>query len=45
MIEVVEPSWTVLNGQAGGTHIVGDYALIAAMRGWTPMIFMTRVRL
>jgi len=22
-----------------------DYALIAAMSGWTPMIFMTRVRL
>ena len=26
-------------------HIGGDYALIAAMSGWTPMMFMTRVRL
>ena len=24
---------------------VCDYALIAAMSGWTPMMFMTRVRL
>ena len=23
----------------------GDYALIVAMSGWTPMMFMTRVRL
>ena len=26
-------------------HVGGDYALIAAMSGWTPMMFMTRVRL
>jgi len=26
-------------------HIGGDYALIDAMSGWTPMMFMTRVRL
>ena len=26
-------------------HVGGGYALIAAMSGWTPMIFMTRVRL
>jgi len=27
------------------THVGGDYAFIAAMSGWTPMMFMTRVRL
>ena len=27
------------------THVWGDYALITAMSGWTPMMFMTRVRL
>ena len=26
-------------------QIGDDYALIAARRGWTPMMFMTRVRL
>ena len=26
-------------------HVGGDYALIAAVSGWTPMMFMTRVRL
>jgi hypothetical protein len=26
-------------------HVGGGYALIAAMSGWTPMMFMTRVRL
>ena len=30
---------------SGRTHVGGDYALIAAMSGWTPMMFMTRVRL
>ena len=25
------------------THIGGDYALIAAISGWMPMMFMTRV--
>ena len=29
----------------GRTHVGGDYALIAARSGWTPMMFMTRVRL
>jgi hypothetical protein len=27
------------------THVWDDYALIAAMSGWAPMMFMTRVRL
>jgi hypothetical protein len=26
-------------------RVGGDYALIAAMSGWTPKIFITRVRL
>ena len=26
-------------------NVGGDYALIAAMSGWTPVMFMTRVRL
>ncbi len=26
-------------------HVCDDYALIAAMSGWTPMMFITRVRL
>ena len=30
---------------SGQPHVGGDYALIAAMSGWTPMMFMTRVRL
>jgi hypothetical protein len=30
-------------GYEGGVR--EDYALIAASRGWTPMMFMTRVRL
>jgi hypothetical protein len=25
-----------------GPHLGGDYALIAAMSGWIPMMFMTR---
>src|SRR2546428_8560849 len=27
------------------THVCDDYALITAMSGWTPKMFMTRVRL
>ena len=27
------------------THVSDDYALISAKSGWTPMMFMTRVRL
>ena len=30
---------------SGQPHVGGDYALIAAMSGWTPMMFLTRVRL
>jgi hypothetical protein len=32
-------------GNGRRPHVGGDYALIAAMSGWTPMMFMTRVRL
>ena len=35
-------------GRAGDrmrAYVWDDYALIAAMSGWTPMMFMTRVRL
>jgi hypothetical protein len=28
-----------------GAHVCDDYALIAVRKGWTPMMFMTRVRL
>ena len=37
----------VLGGSAmaDGCVAAGDYALIAARSGWTPMMFMTRVRL
>ena len=36
----------VLGGSATADgRICGDYARIAAMSGWTPMMFMTRVRL
>src|SRR5208282_6737573 len=30
---------------AEGGRLAANYALIAAMSGWTPMMFMTRVRL
>jgi hypothetical protein len=30
---------------ADGRRLAADYALIAAMSGWTPKMFMTRVRL
>jgi hypothetical protein len=30
---------------AVGGRLAANYALIAAMSGWTPMMFMTRVRL
>jgi hypothetical protein len=36
-------SWDALQQQTATYR--GDYALIAAMSGWTPMMFMTRVRL
>ena len=32
-------------GAVRPVRVYGDYALIAAMSGWTPMMFMTRVRL
>jgi hypothetical protein len=36
----------VLGGSASQPlHGGGNYAFIAAMSGWTPMMFMTRVRL
>ena len=38
-----QPSWVVRHDRRPG--IGGDYALIAAMSGWMPMMFMTRVRL
>ena len=30
---------------SGQPHVGGNYARIAARTGWTPMMFMTRVRL
>jgi hypothetical protein len=37
----------VLGGSATADepHVCDDYALITAMSGWTPKMFMTRVRL
>jgi hypothetical protein len=37
-------SWAGL-GNSRRAHACDDYAFIAAMSGWTPMMFMTRVRL
>ncbi len=44
---LLKPLPAVLGGSATGrrTPVRDDYALIAAMSGWTPMMFMTRVRL
>ena len=33
------------SNKAEGRRLAANYALIAAMSGWTPMMFMTRVRL
>jgi hypothetical protein len=36
---------TVFSGSRSRVHVREDYAVIAAMSGWTPIMFMTRVRL
>jgi len=40
----LQASWAVLQWQTAA-RVGGDYVLIAARSGWTPMMFMTRVRL
>jgi hypothetical protein len=39
------PALPVGSATADGRMSAGSYALIAARSGWTPMMFMTRVRL
>jgi hypothetical protein len=40
---LLKPIPAVLGGSR--TRVCDDYALITAMSGWTPKMFMTRVRL
>ncbi len=35
----------VFSDSRSRVHVREDYAVIAAMSGWTPIMFMTRVRL